>query len=236
MPIFYFIRHAESEGNQKPHLICGRSNHYLLSNDGIAQSEKLGRRLKGECIQFKHWFSSPAERTVQTAAIIGRIANLPPPLLSDQLQEQWMGDWEGQLRTQIYIEETVRLMSTDNWNYKCHNGESQFEVENRMYNFIGPLLTLPSEVTVGIVTHGMAIKCLLRKLLSCFGTYTDPNALFPSVLCRLRVVMLMMRSITEPSATLMVRAVDSFFTVGRSLSMKSMYSSSPSAFMPSDFR
>ncbi|MGM9511329.1 histidine phosphatase family protein [Larkinella sp. GY13] len=165
MPTFYLIRHAESEGNQRPHLICGRSNHYLLSNEGIAQSEKLGRRLKEECIQFKHWFSSPAERTVQTASIIGRIANLPQALLSDQLQEQWMGDWEGQLRAQIYTEETVRIMSADNWHFKDHNGESQFEVENRMYDFISPLLTLPSEVTVGIVTHGMAIKCLLRKIL-----------------------------------------------------------------------
>ncbi|QMW01466.1 histidine phosphatase family protein [Spirosoma foliorum] len=188
MPIFYFIRHGQSEGNRSLHLICGRSNHHPLTDVGIIQSEKLGYRLKDECIKFDHWFSSIAERAIQTADIIGRINDLPQASLSAQLQEQWMGDWEGQPRAQIYTEEVVQLMNADNWHYKCHNGESQFEVENRMYDFIKPFLSLPSEATIGIVTHGIAIRCLLRKLLDSSPSMTRKIQLNNTSLTILRYI------------------------------------------------
>lgn len=165
MPTFYFIRHAESTGNQQPHLICGRSNHYPLSELGSIQAKKLGQRLTNERIQFDHWFTSPAERTIQTAAHIEAMTGFAPALVSDQVQEQWMGDWEGQLRTDVYTEEVLRQMNTNNWHYKAHRGESQFEVENRLYAFVEPLLTHPPASMIGIVSHGIAIKCLLRKIL-----------------------------------------------------------------------
>ncbi|GAB3962820.1 histidine phosphatase family protein [Spirosoma harenae] len=165
MPTLVFIRHAESEGNQQSHLICGRSNHYSLSATGTQQAKLLGQRLQREGISFDHWFVSPAVRTLQTSELIAESINLPAVRIANQLQEQWMGDWEGELRSAIYLPETLALMNANVWRYKDHNGESQFEVETRMLDFINPLLDLPDSATVGLVTHGMAIKCLLRGIM-----------------------------------------------------------------------
>ena len=77
------------------------------------------------------------------------------------------GEWESQPRDQIYTPETLAKINADNFNFTPPNGESQKTVEDRMYSFVeNNLLGIyPEAQTVGIFSHGMAIKCLLRRIL-----------------------------------------------------------------------
>ncbi|QHV98229.1 histidine phosphatase family protein [Spirosoma endbachense] len=164
---FYLIRHAESQGNLNHHLIGGRSNHYPLSKAGEQQAIALANRLKREGIDFDCWYSSPAERTKQTAICLrDTVAPMTPIIWEDRLQELSQGDWEGQLRKTIYTVDQLAAINSNNWHHKAPGGESQFEVEERMYTFLESLFGLESTAKIAVVTHGIAIKCLLRRLLN----------------------------------------------------------------------
>ena len=165
----YLIRHAESEMNLNQHLIGGRSNQTPLSALGNVQALWLGRRLEEQKVLFDQVYCSTAVRTRQTAKIVCELINYPLEdiFYSERILELDEGDWEGQLREQIYTAPILAEINSNNWNFTPPNGESQREVEERMYSWIEEnLLAQPRErLIAGVFTHGLAIKCLLRGIL-----------------------------------------------------------------------
>lgn len=57
-------------------------------------------------------------------------------IYDEDLEELSQGDWEGQLRTEIYTPRQLQKINSNNYTFKAPNGESQEEVENRMFDFI----------------------------------------------------------------------------------------------------
>ncbi len=166
MHTFYFIRHGESLGNLQPNLIGGRSNHLDLSPKGIEQALELGRQIKNTGLSFKAWYCSPANRTIQTAEYIFKSLGYSPELkICEELQELSQGDWEGKDRATHHTGAMLRHINTNNWDFKAPNGESQHEVEDRMYNFIEAIAQSREPGKYAIIGHGIAIKCFLRKIL-----------------------------------------------------------------------
>ena len=165
----YLIRHAESEMNLNQHLIGGRSNQTPLSALGNVQALWLGRRLEEQKVLFDQVYCSTAVRTRQTAKIVCELINYPLEdiVYSERILELDEGDWEGQPREQIYTAPILAEINSNNWNFTPPNGESQREVEERMYSWIEEnLLAQPRErLIAGVFTHGLAIKCLLRGIL-----------------------------------------------------------------------
>ncbi len=166
----YLLRHAESQSNLNHHLIGGRSNETPLSPLGEFQALWLGERLRAEDIKFDQVYSSTAVRTQQTAKIVCKQTGYPLEkiLYSEKLQELDQGEWEGKPRNQIYTPETLAKINKDNWNFTPPNGESQRDVEERMYSWIEDNVLAnyyQTQHTVGVFTHGLAIKCLLRKIM-----------------------------------------------------------------------
>ena len=168
----YLLRHAESQMNLHPDIISGRINETPLSPLGELQALWLGQRLRNEDIIFDQIYSSTAVRTQQTAKIVCNQIGYPLEniLSSEKLLELDQGDWEGQPRVKIYISETLAKINKDNLNFAPPNGESQKNVEDRMYSWLEEnLLNQPNisteDRTVGVFTHGLAIKCLFRKIM-----------------------------------------------------------------------
>jgi len=165
----YLIRHAESEMNNNGHLIGGRSNSTPLSERGIYQANLLGKRLKHSSITFNEVYSSTAERTQETARTVGLHLgySLNDVIKTPDLLELDQGDWEGKPREQIYTQETLNLINSDNWIFTPPKGESQKDVEERMLGWLNEYVvsTYPEEKIIGIFTHGMAIKSLLRGIM-----------------------------------------------------------------------
>lgn len=161
----YLIRHAESDMNNNPHLIGGRSNETPLSERGKIQSLMLGRRLYKSEISFDSVYTSTAKRALATAKpvsdqlgySIDEIIQCPELLELDQ------GDWEGTPRIEVYTPEVLQKINSNNWEFTPPNGESQKNVEERMLIWANALI--PYSMTVAAFTHGMAVKCLLRGIM-----------------------------------------------------------------------
>jgi phosphoserine phosphatase len=77
----YFIRHGESEGNQKK---FHQGEDVPMSEKGIDQANRVAKRLKEKDINVI--YASPHVRTRQTADIISKELNLPVEYM-DQLKE-----------------------------------------------------------------------------------------------------------------------------------------------------
>lgn len=162
----YFIRHAESEMNNSPHIIQGRGNNVKLSERGLIQAEKLGERFLAEKIKFDAVYSSPLLRAYETAKIVcGKLGNQPAIVRLEQLVEQSHGDWEGKIRNEVYTPEIIEQVKADWYNFCPPNGESLKMAEERMYSFVKMFLfPLPAMIfDSGIVKK--AEKVLDHKLV-----------------------------------------------------------------------
>ncbi len=165
MTTLYLIRHAESEMNFSfPHLIGGRSNHSPLTQVGRQQSHRLGLRFKNEKIIFDRYIVSPAIRTKDTFQLTMAAMGLEvEPIIDERIQELHQGDWEGQPRAEIYppVQHDIQRLK---WHFKAPKGESQYEVEQRMTAFADSCHAMFPNKRLGVFTHGMSIKCLLRSI------------------------------------------------------------------------
>jgi broad specificity phosphatase PhoE len=174
---FYFIRHAESEANANNHIICGRSDHVPLSERGLLQAQLLARRLHQEDMHFDQWFSSVSLRARQTAEAVARQFQHPLEQIqfSDQLVEIGKGEWEGKVRQEIYTPEMRRMILNDSYEFRPPGGESQKDVEERMWKWINGLAQSQNgrDLDIAIFSHGFAIKSLLVRLLG-----TPPQSVY----------------------------------------------------------
>jgi broad specificity phosphatase PhoE len=165
----YLVRHAESEGNINPFLINGQSNHLKLTKNGEAQAERLGKRFCDERITFDQIYSSTALRCMHTTQIICQQIAFPPHHIqySDQIIELSQGLWEGKVRAEMYTPEVKAQLINLQQFFKAPEGESQKEVEDRMYDFIfGHIIhSAQDHQKIMIVSHGMAIKCFFRGIM-----------------------------------------------------------------------
>lgn len=165
------IRHGECAMNlELDARIGGQSNGSPLTALGEAQAAALGARLAAEGVAAPPCFASTAVRAVETARIAMEALGLEPSaLVADAaLLEQSAGEWEGALRTDCYTAAVLAEIAADTRAFAAPGGESQAEVEARAFAFLeGAVLEAaraggPPALVFG---HGMAIKCLLRRVL-----------------------------------------------------------------------
>lgn len=166
----YFIRHAESEGNVNHHLIGGQSNHLPLTARGIDQAQHLGQRLKQEQIQFQAIYSSVAVRALETARIATEFLSPEAPEIqtTEAILEVGQGEWEGQIRADIYTPELMAQIQSAPLDFKAPGGESIREVQTRMYDWLETTVAPldPAEhISIAAFTHGFALRSLLMKIL-----------------------------------------------------------------------
>ena len=173
----FLIRHAESQGNVNRHLIGGRSDHFLLTDQGEIQAKKLGERLVEENLQFDEVFSSIAVRAHETARIVCKELSIPQQdiQLDERLVELSQGNWEGQVRSEILTPDMRATIAQNPWKFQPPGGESVKDVEERMYAWLWEnLQKMPASGTrIAVFSHGMAIKSLFRKLTD--ATYDLPR-------------------------------------------------------------
>ncbi len=176
----YLIRHAESEMNIKPHLIGGRSLDAKLSERGVAQCERLHERFVDEGLTFDDVLVAPSLRATRTA-YLSCGDRFPQWKMegSASLHELSQGDWEGRSRREIYTKEMLARINGDNLGFRPPRGESQRDVEDRM-SAVAKSYTekyTDRDGTVAFFGHGMAFKCLFRKIMD-----SDPKLTYRIVL------------------------------------------------------
>ncbi|MDW3646991.1 MAG: histidine phosphatase family protein [Bacteroidia bacterium] len=167
---FFIVRHAESVGNVNHHLVGGRSNHFPLTERGRKQAHSLGKRFHGEARHFDEVYASVALRAQETAQISTSYLSIPQKkiILTDDIVEISQGDWEGQVRKEVYNEEMRAKLLADNYNFKAPGGESQREVEERMEAWFNQRINEwdgETNKSIGVYSHGFAIKSYLRRVM-----------------------------------------------------------------------
>ena len=90
----WFVRHAQSEYNQKK-LFTGWHDP-PLTDHGITMATELKKEL--ESINFLHVYSSPLRRAHQTAKILVEEDRI---IVDDRIKERSYGDWSEKNKDQV---------------------------------------------------------------------------------------------------------------------------------------
>ncbi len=180
---FYLGRHERSAANDEPNIIGGINPFTPVTKLGMRQGPALGRRLHGLGVKFDAVYSSRTRRTKTTAIQICHEVGMDPKKIrfSKELVERDQGDWVGRIRTETYTPEVLARMNMNVLDLAPPNGESLRQkgrsmmtwVEKEVLHnpeFIGLSKTHPLHIIV--VTHGLALQCLLREILGFDAQFT----------------------------------------------------------------
>jgi probable phosphoglycerate mutase len=153
MSILILVRHGEAQNNTKD-VLTSSINGYPLTKRGVEQAEATASQLK--TIKISGMFSSPLERTMQTAKIINRYHGMD--IKADaRLRELSFGRLEGSGAMKGLWE--IEMLRSRKLEKSMEKGT---EVAARMFSFIR---TLPPDGTYIAVTHQSCIDNTVRKLI-----------------------------------------------------------------------
>jgi alpha-ribazole phosphatase len=155
----YIVRHPEVENALLK--VFNGSLDVGLSENGLAQAKKLKEFFKDKGI--KKIFSSPLKRCLNTASIIQEALSCEL-VIDSRLKERNFGIFESLSWQEIeknYPIEAKNFLK-DPFNFKIKNGESFFDVYNRVKSFLEELDF--SEHTL-IVAHGGVNRVMIKHFM-----------------------------------------------------------------------
>lgn len=165
----YFVRHAESTGNQERRL-QGSRLHGALTPRGCLQSKHTAEYLFDTFADLRaggiSMVSSPIGRALETARPIaerfGCALSTEP-----ELGELDFGDWSGQLFADLEGDSGYREWIQDQWFHSPPAGESLFEVRSRMCQAVASLLSraIAGDTSPIIVTHFFPLMAIFDTLM-----------------------------------------------------------------------
>lgn len=171
------IRHGETLSNVKK-VYAGRS-HEELTERGVAQAKEVAEKLKG--YRLHALYSSPIQRAVQTATIIGeRIGK--EVIIENSFREMEMGPWEGM------SEKDIATLYPREWKIwwsrpallQLPGRETLEELLKRVLEGIKRICQDVNNETIVVVTHVAMIRVLFlwheNKSLNLYKKINIPNA------------------------------------------------------------
>ncbi|MDP6858019.1 MAG: histidine phosphatase family protein [Candidatus Nitrosopelagicus sp.] len=159
-----FLRHGQAENNTKK-ILAGRSPGVNLTETGIEQAEGTGKMLKS--LNISKIYSSPIDRAIQTANIVGNHCDLEP-VADDRLIELDMGKFTKMPYDQIFAKHgNVFLKFYEGSNEVSENGVETFaQVQKRIFEMVDSVINKHKNENVVLVTHMDPIKAMIGKTLS----------------------------------------------------------------------
>ena len=162
---FFLVRHATH--SRLDHVLAGRMPGIHLDDRGIAQAQRLARRLSREGVTAVH--SSPRERAIETAreialSVAGEITVEPA------IDEIDCGEWTGCTFDQLRTDPRWTLWNSARSTASIPSGESMAEVQQRALHYLGRQADREPEGRIVSVSHGDVIKA---ALLGCIGASLD---------------------------------------------------------------
>lgn len=171
---FYFIRHGESTSNATPGFAAGVDFDSPLTDKGYEQARLLGERLKKEGVKFDRVYSSSLQRTAQTAQTMLTAMGEPDRTFPrvDEIIEQQMPGWRGVPTEEVLTPERLAYMRGKGAHFVPPEGESYRMVQRRVANWLEDeiiynleLTSKPQNLTIAIVGHGAASRCLFHYIM-----------------------------------------------------------------------
>ena len=156
------VRHAQSESNYA-HFYAAATN-INLTELGRKQADETAKYLKDTHIDIA--YSSNLVRVVQTAKPIVRGRNIPF-IITEDLREINGGGFEGITYDEIHERHPYERYMWDNdiVNCYCPNGESFYDVYNRIAPTFDKIINSNRGKTVLVATHACPIRVMTNKFL-----------------------------------------------------------------------
>ncbi|MEK7690665.1 MAG: histidine phosphatase family protein [Bdellovibrionota bacterium] len=168
----YFFRHGETDYNAQ-----GRFQGHLdipLNEQGRAQADALGKRLRTGGISFDLMLSSDLARARETAErVLGALTVTAPLVLDSRLREAMLGDAEGHTWEEIkkkFGDETARRWRSNHptdADISYPGGETGIQVLERVRLSLIEQLSIvaPTTRTIGVSCHGGVLRRFLHSIL-----------------------------------------------------------------------
>jgi probable phosphoglycerate mutase len=156
----FLVRHGAHDRLGK--MLCGRMDGVRLSDQGRREAEAVAAHLAGEGLATV--YSSPLERTRETAAPIAAAAGAPVTLDPDLLEIDF-GEWTGKAFQELDADPAWAVWNTARAVARPPGGESMVEVQTRLFRWLGRIRARHPEGRVAAVTHGDVIKAAVALIL-----------------------------------------------------------------------
>ncbi len=156
----FLVRHAPipHTGN----ILTGRAPGLSLADDGQQAAERLARDLARHDIDAI--YTSPMERTAETAEIIAAPHRLRPTPAED-LTEVDFGDWTGSSLESLRELADWETVQTSPSRFRFPGGESFVEAQERAVAYLERIAAQHPQATLIAVSHADIIKLALSRYL-----------------------------------------------------------------------
>ncbi|AIC27997.1 phosphoglycerate mutase protein [Rhizobium etli bv. mimosae str. IE4771] len=158
---FFLVRHAahDSVGN----FLAGRTAGIALGEAGRAQVQRLGQRLShGDIDEI---YTSPRERTRETAEGIASACGLALPQIDAALDEVDFGNWSGKTFEVLNDDPQWRRWNTTRSLTRTPGGETMLDVQTRIFGLIETLVSDGNDRRIALVSHADVIKAAVSHVL-----------------------------------------------------------------------
>ncbi|MGH7037614.1 MAG: histidine phosphatase family protein [Stellaceae bacterium] len=156
MTLFHLIRHGEH--TLLGRMLVGRMPGVGLSERGRAEVRWLAGRLAGEKIGAL--YTSPMQRTRETAAILAEALGLPVGIREDAIELDY-GEWTGATFASVRGDPRWQVWTRHRSIATLPGGETMRAVQGRIVAALFDLCAAHPEETVAIVSHGDVIRAAL---------------------------------------------------------------------------
>lgn len=163
MTTILLIRHGENEYT-KAQKLAGRLPGVPLNATGRAQAQAVAAALR-KSVKLKAVYSSPLDRTMETAQIIAEAQGLNVEA-RDGLIETALGDWEGKTIKALARSKQWKLLQEQPSRFRFPGGESMAEQQTRLVADVEALLGrhTPKDV-IAVVGHADPIKLIIAHYI-----------------------------------------------------------------------
>lgn len=155
-------RHGETDWN-----IAGILQGWIdvaINDQGRKQAHELAATFTGS--GFSYVYASPLSRALETAEIISRALQLPPPVCDEGLKERHFGAIQGIPKAELADLNPVLLQQILRRNPACsfEQGESMDDFAGRVLDAIMNIGERHSGDRVLVITHGWVMDVITRHI------------------------------------------------------------------------
>ena len=156
------IRHAVNDF-VKTGRLAGWTPEVHLNDEGRAQAEALGLRLAGAPLAAI--YSSPLERTMETAQAVAAHHPALTVRVQDGIAEVRYGEWEGMAIRELQGRKMWQMVQQTPSRASFPGGETMRGVQQRAIEAVEALVAAHPKDVIAVVSHADLIKMLIAHYL-----------------------------------------------------------------------
>ena len=163
MPLITFLRHGQAKNNSE-RILAGRTKGVHLTELGLKQAQGITKFLKP--LNISRIYSSPIERALNTAQIVGNELNLECKV-DERLTELEMGKFTGISYDKIFAEHGNVFLKfyQENSTIAEHGVETFSNVKKRILDMVDFCTQNHNGENVLLVTHMDPIKAMVSTVM-----------------------------------------------------------------------